>query len=591
MSLEETIASLLEQTDIFVESGEMVCDIQTKDAQLYEQITSIGDFNSFLVLYVHWKSSRSPEVRKRLVKDHISQSKVQNSSADLSADSKSGLPEKNKDSVPIKKNKDSNNVFYSSNNTSVSSGKTNRVRPVSKNGLPKDQNSGLLPVKSSDKQEVKRQILVAVLGLGGTSYQPALKTRLDRIVDIPPTTYKRYVRELAKENKIRMSKQDGMNLLELTPYGKKFVLDERRKTLSGGWDEPNEVTETTIGFRAHNLSFKIPFKVASLVHLDSIVRNDLVGNGGHLVPSRMKHWTKYTNSTEYEGVTYAINSSSVSVYIREVYTTDPYDAILKGYEIVEDVVLELSKRYKGMLFQNIAKVKQAFSKTYDIIMSSQHYAMPNDEIAKMFIDSGIKISENKSNGFLVIDTSKSPELEFVDKKFAPEDAKTYVQQVYDMVRNAPSFRASDVVRDLEELRKFRNFQMDVVNPVTEMRLDEQRHDLDAMSINVQGMGKTLQRVDKRVVGIAHSVESLPTSMDIHQIMASVHNVEGMATNMAYNDMQVFAPTLNTIMDNQRALSMLTQQMLAVATQERHERKQEKKEKKSSVVKRLLEKIR
>ncbi len=561
------IGALLEELDILHESGCDITDLETVNRELYDRIRELAEVPLFLRYYHEWRCSDF-HTKQTFSEDHFYRT-ISKWSSD---ESKSGLLDSKKE-LPENTERSKETDFPP---TSVSTGKStlgNRLIKMSKSGLPKVQKSGLLPKEKLKKSDAISKILITLLDNNGTLYSSLMEAELGRRgYEIPPTSYKRYLKELQEGHRIRIEKVDGLNLISITPHGKRSLL-EQRKPLSERGDETAEASVSTIGIRAHNLHFKIPFKVLSKDHLEKVLEKDLAGNGGHLVPRKMKTWTLYENTTEYTGISYFFSPTTLNIRIHEIYAPDPYDAVEKGFEVAFQTIKELAGKYEGISFQNIANLRDKFVARVDADIRKQHYAIPMDAVAEKFVQDGIKIYENKSNHFLVIDSSKSNELEFVDRKFAPEDAQTYLVQVYDMVRSAPQFRASDILQRVGLLERQSSFQNEVVNRVIERGLEEVRGAMPSQ--------KTISRMEKNLVSVKQMVDSvgsaMPTGTDMEHLSRRIGTVEGMTGNMLMGQGQQ-NETLRALAESQATLTRATEQLLYMMSAQRETAKKKGKQK-------------
>lgn len=137
---------------------------------------------------------------------------------------------------------------------------------------------------------------------------------------------------------------------------------------------------------------------------------------------------------------------SVILNFPDIYGSTPLSATNKVVKILNGVIPKLEGLFRVVL---------ARPEYCNINLSSGHYALTNNEVAKLFLENGwkLRVVDAEGNLRLIVDDSKGlRELEAVDKRYSEDDSQQIKDYLTDLMLNKNSKLPSELTSDVEGLQ-------------------------------------------------------------------------------------------------------------------------------------------
>lgn len=178
-------------------------------------------------------------------------------------------------------------------------------------------------------------------------------------------------------------------------------------------------TKSPTHLRAHNIIL-----IADIIQQPK--KWTLASNAFHKLSdvAVMTNWTTQIQA-RYRGIYFMISPSSITFKPKEIYDTDPDNAIFKALEVFRELINILKETNKGLKTRASGGTVRIAS--FDI-------ALEGDKLAKQVINKGEKIITTR----FTIDESKGKgrhEIEFTHKTLSRDDTRNYEEFVNGVISN------------------------------------------------------------------------------------------------------------------------------------------------------------
>lgn len=212
---------------------------------------------------------------------------------------------------------------------------------------------------------------------------------------------------------------------------------------------------------------------------------------------KLQNWEP--NSFYVDEIEIRTSPRSIILLFPEIYGNSPLGVTNKVIKILNGTIPKL---------ENLFRVRLAREYYCNINFSSSHYAITNNEIAKLFIQKGwkLRILDEEGNIRLIIDNSKGlQELEAINSKYGEEDSQLIKDYLRDLILNRECLLPSQMTKEINKTTGLQG-KMDHLIELTQGGLNHNQatKQLTAMIAQAQ---QELVNLNKRVIELLEKQES------------------------------------------------------------------------------------